>query len=87
MVELRNPHWSRISNPESYAKRMPEKERILFIREYGSEVQKKGMKSIFQGNKYKPVREGVWERTDRGRRMVQTIVEKKIGEHIEVEEE
>jgi len=87
MVELRNPHWRRIKNPKKYAERMPEKERILFIRKYGSEAQKDGMKSIFQGNKWTPVREGVWERTGRGKRIVQTIVEKKIGEHIEVDED
>lgn len=85
MVELRSPHWKAIKNPEAYAKRMPEKERIKFIRKYGSELQKKGMKAIFQGRKYTPVREGVWERTGRGKRMVQTIVEKRIGKHIEVD--
>lgn len=81
-TELRNPHWGKISNPEKYAKRMNEKERILFIREYGSEVQKRGMKSIFGENKFKPERERQWKRIDKGERMVQTIVEKKIGEHI-----
>lgn len=85
MVELRNPHWGKISNPELYANRMPEKERILFIRKYGSEVQKRGIKSIFEGNKWTPVKEGVWKRTKKGKRIVQTIVEKKIGEHIDVD--
>lgn len=82
MAELRNPYWGKISNPEGYANRMTEKERILFIREYGSEDQKRGLKAIFKGNKFKPVRKEMWKRIGKGKRMVQTIVEKKIGEHI-----
>ncbi len=83
MAELRNPHWSKIKNPEKYAKRMSEKERILFIREYGSDVQKDGLKAIFHGNKWKPKpnRENVWKRTGRGWKMVRTIVKRKTGRH------
>lgn len=84
-IELREPRWDKIENPAGYAKRMRVKERILFIREYGSEVQKKGLKSIFGSNKWKPKSErkkNLWNRINRGRRMVQTIVEKRIGEHI-----
>lgn len=79
------PRWNAITKPESYADRLTEKERIEFIREYGTETMKDGMKSVFDGNKWKPKRKEMWKRDDgldKGRRMVQTIIEKRIGEHI-----
>lgn len=57
---------------------MTEKERIEFIREHGTEAMKDGLKFIFDGNKYKPTREDMWEeRLHRGKKMVETILRKR----------
>ena len=61
---------------------MSEKERIDFIRDNGSEAQKAGLKAIFGNNQYKPKRINMWNtRLKKGKRMVQTIVEKSNGEY------
>jgi len=87
---VKKPRWNAIRKPKKYAERLTEKERIDFIREYGSEVQKSGLKSIlkypYRDNSYTIEKEGVWRRTDKGRRIVQTIIEKRIGEHIEADD-
>ena len=60
--------------------KMSEKERIDFIRDNGSEAQKAGLKAIFGNNQYKPKRMEMWNtRLKKGKRMVQTIVEKNNG--------
>lgn len=89
---VKKPRWNAIRKPKSYADRLTEKERIDFIRKYGSEQQKDGLKSILKyphrNNCYtiKEDRKMMWkDRLNKGRRMVQSIIEKKIGEHIETE--
>lgn len=79
-MKCKEPRWNAIKDPGGYAKRMTEKERILFIREYGNETQKKGMKSIFGNNKYTPKRKEMWKRMGKGVKMVRTIIEKKLEE-------
>lgn len=60
------------------AKRMTEEERIDFIREHGTEAMKRGLDSIFNGNKYKPARKEMWEsRLKRGELMVRRIIERR----------
>lgn len=76
---VKEPKWGAIKNPLGYAKRMNEKERIDFIREYGSEQQKKGLESILDGNKYKIDKKLAWKRTRKGILVVRTIVAKRIG--------
>ncbi|KXB07376.1 hypothetical protein AKJ51_01400 [candidate division MSBL1 archaeon SCGC-AAA382A20] len=62
---------------------MTEKERIDFIREYGSEQQKAGLRAVLNGNKYKAIRKEMWNiRLQKGIRMVQTILDKHNGSHI-----
>ncbi len=57
---------------------MSEKERIVFIREHGTEAMKAGLQSVFDGNRWKPRRENMWiDRLDQGKRMVKTILENK----------
>lgn len=78
---VKEPRWNAISNPRGYARRMTEKERIDFIREYGSEQQKKFMDSVFGRNKYEPKRKWMWKnQLDKGRRAVETIIARRIGE-------
>jgi len=85
---VKEPRWNAITKPSSYADRLTENERIEFIREYGSECQKEGMKSLLKyphrDNCYtiREERKGMWkDRLDKGKKMVQTIIEKKIGRH------
>lgn len=60
---------------------MSEEERIEFIRENGTEAQKRGMKSVFDDNKYKPKRQEMWnERLHKGRKMVRVIFQRWGGE-------
>ncbi len=55
---------------------MSEKERIKFIREHGTDDMKAGLKSVFDGNRWKPRRENMWiDRLNQGKRMVKTILE------------
>lgn len=77
---VKEPRWNAISNPESYANRLTEKERIEFIREYGSEQQKDCMDAVFGRNKYEPKRKKLWKnQLDKGKKAVETIISKKIG--------
>lgn len=60
-------------------KEMTEEERIDFIRKYGSEQQKAGLKAVLNGNKYKIKRKEMWNtRLNKGIRMVQTIVNRYV---------
>jgi len=79
---VKEPRWNAITNPEGYANRMTEKERIDFIREYGTEVMLDGLNSIFYNRKYTPIKPEMWRRMGKGKRMVQTIIEKRLGIHI-----
>lgn len=56
---------------------MTEKERIEFIRKMGDETIQRGMKSIFGPNKYKPKKEKMWNRLDRGKKLVRAILQKR----------
>lgn len=77
---IKRVYWGKITDPEGYARRMSEKDRIDFIREYGTDVMKEGLKVVFGNNKYTPIRKDYWEHSlQKGRRMVQTIVEKRLG--------
>lgn len=82
---VKEPRWNAITNPKGYANRMTEKQRIDFIREYGTETMLDGLKSIFKNRKYMPVRPEMWRRMGKGKRMVQTIIEKRLGLHIKEE--
>lgn len=76
---VKEPRWGAIKDPLGYAKRMSEKERIDFIREYGSEQQRETLESILNGNKYKVDKEMSWKETKKGILPVRTIVAKRIG--------
>ncbi len=57
---------------------MTEKEIIDYIRHYAEvkdkEILRRGMDSIFGRNKYKPKKEDLWERLDRGKKLVRGII-------------
>jgi len=80
---MKEPRWNAIKNPKGYAERMNKRDRIDFILKYGSEVQVDGMKSILRyphrENTYTIERESIWERTDKGRRIVENIIKRKLG--------
>lgn len=60
---------------------MSEEERIEFIRDNGTEEMKAGLESVFGSNKYKPVREKMWEeRLHNGKKMVRKIIEIENGD-------
>ncbi|GEM_PF-2868379 len=64
-------------NPSTIADDLSEKERIQLLRNEGSDVQKKGIESIFGGNKWKPQkkRENMWvEKLDEGRKPVRELI-------------
>jgi len=64
-------------NPATMAEDLSEKERIQLLRNEGSEVQRKGLRSIFGGNKWKPQknRERMWvEKLDEGRKPVRELI-------------
>lgn len=57
---------------------MSERERIEFIREHGTEEMRDGLGSVFQRNKFKPMREEMWEeQLFRGKKMVRSILDKR----------
>ncbi|MFO7992462.1 MAG: hypothetical protein R6U61_09290 [Thermoplasmata archaeon] len=63
---------------DPYADKMSEAERIDFIREHGTESMQRGLNSVFQSNKYKPIKGHMWKgRLHKGKKMVRTIIEKK----------
>lgn len=63
---------------DPYADEMSEAERIDFIREHGTESMQRGLDSVFQCNKYKPIKEHMWNsRLHSGKKMIRTIIEKK----------
>ena len=65
----------------TYQDNMDEKERIDFIRKHGTKSMKDGIKSIFGNNKYKPIREEMWEkRLYKGKLMVRKIKELQKGD-------
>lgn len=73
------PRWNSITDPLGYAKRLSEKERVAFIRKYGSETQKRGIDAVFGDNKHKPKRKEMWEtRLKKGVLMVRTIITKRL---------
>jgi len=55
-----------------------EKERIDFLKNYAeskeNEILQRGLDSIFGANKYKPKKEDLWERLDRGKKLVRGII-------------
>jgi len=57
---------------------MTEKELIDYIRHHAEvndkEILRRGMDSIFGRNKYKPQKENMWERLDRGKKLVKGIM-------------
>ncbi|MEF8873681.1 MAG: hypothetical protein V5A88_03300 [Candidatus Thermoplasmatota archaeon] len=70
-------------NPSTMAEDLSEKERIQLLRNEGSEVQKKGLESIFGGNKWKPQkeRERMWaEKLDEGRKPVRELIRSHLRE-------
>lgn len=70
-------------NPSTMAEELSEKERIRLLRNEGSDVQKKGLESIFGGNKWKPQkdRERMWaEKLDKGRKPVRELIRSHLRE-------
>jgi len=71
----------KVEDEEPIWEQMSEKERIRYIRRHGDETILDGMKSIFQGHKWKPKRPHQWEnQLDRGKKLVRAIVRKKRRE-------
>lgn len=70
--------YSRDKDPSEIAAAMSERERIEFIRKNGTEAMQDGLEAVFDGNKYKPVREKYWkEQLKKGRKMVRCILKKR----------
>ncbi len=70
-------------NPSTMAEDLSEKERIQLLRNEGSDVQKKGLESIFGGNKWKPQkeRERMWaEKLDEGKKPVRELIRSHLRE-------